>query len=56
MNANEGIGANRLPEGLPAQMESGLTDSRPLSVVSSGTNYDNENYAGELWDELEVLL
>jgi hypothetical protein len=37
-------------------MEPGLTDSRPPSVVSSGTDYDNEDYAGELWDELEVIL
>jgi hypothetical protein len=33
-----------------------MTDSRPPSVVSSGTDYDNEDYAGELWDELEVVL
>jgi hypothetical protein len=25
-------------------------------VVSSGTNYNNKDYTGELWDELEVLL
>jgi hypothetical protein len=56
MNINAGIGENRLLEGLPAQVEPGMTDSRPPSVVSSGTDYDNEDYAGELWDELEVVL
>jgi hypothetical protein len=25
-------------------------------MVSSGTDYNNEDYAGELWDELEVVL
>jgi len=56
MNANTGIGGNRLLEDQLAQMEPGLTDSRPPSVVSSGTHSDNEDYAGELWDELDILL
>jgi hypothetical protein len=56
MNINVGIGENQIPEGLPAQMEPSLTDSRLPSVVSSGTDYDNEDYTGELWDELEVVL
>ena len=59
MNVDVGIGGNRLPEGLPALMEPGLTDSRPPSVASSNSkdsHYDNEDYAGELWDELDVLL
>jgi hypothetical protein len=56
MKIDVGIGNNRLPEGLLAQMEPSLKDSRPPSVVSSDSHYDNEDYAGELWDELEVLL
>jgi hypothetical protein len=56
MNLDVGIGQNQLPEGLPAQMEPSLRDSRPLSVVSSDSHYDDEDYAGELWDELDVLL
>jgi hypothetical protein len=27
-----------------------------LVLLQSGTDYDNEDYAGELWDELEVVL
>jgi len=56
MNINAGIGENRLT-GVPlAEMEPGLTDNRPPSVASSGTHYDNEDYAGELWNELDILL
>ena len=59
MNIDVCIGKNRLPESPRAQMEPALTDSRPPSVISSDSsdsNYDNEDYAGELWDELDVLL
>ena len=56
MNINTGIGGNPLPEGQLAQMEPSLTDSRPPSVVSSSTHSYNRDYAGELWDELDVLL
>ena len=54
MNIDAGICENRLPEGLLAQVEPRLTDSRPPSVASSDN--DTEDYAGELWDELDVLL
>ena len=56
MNIDIYIGEDRLQEGPPAQME---PVSRPPSVVSSDssdTHYDNEDYAGDLWDELDVLL
>ena len=56
MNVYVGIGTNRFPEGLWAQME---PVSRPPSVVSSDSSdshHDNEDYTGELWDELDVLL
>ena len=56
MNFNSGISENQLPEGLPARMAPGSTDSRPPSVASTDTHYDNEDYAGELWDELDILL
>ena len=52
MNINIGFGESRLPEFLPAQMEPGLTESRPSSVASSDN--DNEDHAGELWDELDA--
>ena len=54
MNINTGIGEIRLPESLLAQMEPGLTESRPSSVASSYN--DNEDHAGELWDELDAKL
>ena len=59
MNVDVGIGNNRLPEGPLAQMGPGLTNSRLSSVVSSDssdTHHENEEYAEELWDELDVLL
>ena len=59
MNVDVGIGEDRLLDGLPAQMEPGLTESRPPSVASSDardSHCDNEDYAGGLWDEIEVLL
>lgn len=59
MNLNTSIGTDRLPEDPPAQMEPGFTDSRPPSVVpsdSSDMDYDNEDYAGALWEELNDLF
>jgi hypothetical protein len=56
MNVDVGVGKNRLEENLLAQMEPSFKDSRPLSVASSDSHDDNEDYAGELWDEIEVLL
>ena len=52
MNINISIGESRLPECLLAQMEPGLTESRPSSVASS--DKDNEDHTGELWDELDA--
>jgi len=43
MNIGIGIGENRLPEGLPAQVDPGLIENRSPSVASSGTNHDNED-------------
>ena len=54
MNVNIGIGEKRLPNGLPAEVEPNLTDSRPPSVALSDDG--TEDLAGELWDELEVVL
>ena len=59
MNVDVGIGKERLPEGLPAQMEPGLRDGRPLSVASSASSdihHDHKEFAEELWEELEVIL
>ena len=52
MNINICIGEGQLSECLLAQVEPGLTDSRPLSVASSDN--DNKDHAGELWDELDA--
>jgi len=51
MNISIGIGEDRLPEGLLAQMEPGLIENRPPSVASSGTNHDDEDFAGHDNDE-----
>jgi len=53
MDINIRIGENRIPEGMLAQVESGLTDSRLPSVASSGGHNDNDDYAGEAWVELD---
>lgn len=54
MTVNVGIGEKRLPDGLLAEVEPHLTDSRPPSVASSDGG--TEDIAGELWDELEVVF
>ena len=54
MNINTGIGESQLPEFMIAQTEPGLTESRPSSVASSYN--DNEDHAGELWDELDATF
>ena len=54
MNVNIGIGEKQLPDGLPAKVKPNLTDSRPPSVALSDDS--TEDLAGELWDELEVVL
>ena len=54
MHVNVGIGEKRLPDSLPAEVEPHLMDSRPASVALSDGG--TEDFAGELWDELEVIL